>query len=169
MGPLTPDDTFDELDQSRRLLLGDLDRLWRRVSDYRFGQMLRLTVDGPGRHPADLTEPAVRAGVARALRETPDVGPPNGPYWDGETSGGGSFLSWRPRDPARITPLVDSLASAWSAHPGLSLGQLVELALERFGMPENEFGTRWLLIEDRPLQRAFDRLAGERSLRELDQ
>ena len=41
----------------------------------------------------------------------------------------------------------------------LTFGQLVELALERGGVTENEYRSRLLLIEDGTLRRLLERLA----------
>jgi hypothetical protein len=88
-----------------------------------------------------------------------------GPYWDTEAQGQGSFLDGRPRDPARIPRLLDALAHAWIAHPTMSLGRLLDLELDRGGIPENEFVSRWLRVEDRPLQRMLNALAVDSSRR----
>ena len=150
---LKPEDLPDGLSPERRQLLVDLGRLWLRQSDLRFGQLLRTTAATPGRRPGELTDELVREGVAVELGRVPDRPPPPGPYWDTVTRGRGSFMNGRPRDPARIPALLIALARAWAADPDLSIGQLLEHALEHSGIPENEFGTRWLLVEDVPLQR----------------
>ena len=60
-----------------------------------------------------------------------------------------------------IAPRATATLRAWAGHPDLTLGQLVDFALDRPEGPENQFGTRWLLIEDAPMTRALDAVAKE--------
>jgi hypothetical protein len=149
----------DALSPDRRALLLDLERLWLRRSDFRFGQILRAAVERPGARPVDLTDEAVRAGLDSVLETTPEVSPPSGPYWDTEATRGRTFANGRPRDPARIPRLLTAFAGAWTVYPDLTLGGLVDFALDGAGIPENEFGTRWLLIDDGPMRRALQVIA----------
>ncbi len=150
-----------QLDNRRRNLLLGLELLWERVSDFRFGQMLRVAVDAAVPNLRQLTDEAIAHGVPNALERVPDNPPAPGPYWDTETRDGRNFISGLPRDPARIQPLIEALGRAWAAHPSASLAALLEAALDRAGVPENEFETRWLLIEDAAMTRALGALASE--------
>ena len=67
-----------------------------------------------------------------------------------------------PRDPARIPRVLTALAAAWDVHPSSTLGELLDLALERGGVSENEYGSRLLLIEDGPLRRMIGALTTPR-------
>ena len=49
----------------------------------------------------------------------------------------------------------------WPAHPELELGALIELALDRASVEENDAGTRLLLIEERPLERTLEALEAD--------
>jgi len=145
---------------ARTTLITSLGQLWHGWSDLRFGQMLREAAGEPAiRCPGDLADEAIRQGTTRALRTNPGNAPPPGPYWDTEARRGSTFAHGRPRDPARIARVLASLARAWDAHPSLTLGQLVELALERGGVSENEYRSRLLLIEDGTLRRLLEQLA----------
>ena len=148
---------------ARSALIADLQRLWLRWSDERFGQILREAVDGDPaiRDPNRLADSAIVAGVTVALRDQPGGPPPSGPYWDTEAQDGRTFMSGLPRDPARIPRVLAALQAAWAAHPSLSLGQVVELALDRGGIADNEYRSRMLLIEDGPLRRLLRALAAE--------
>jgi hypothetical protein len=161
MHRLSSDELPEQLDPARRVLLLDLDAFWLRLNDLRFGQMLRPAVERPGVRPNDLTDEAVTAGLASALETIREVPVPSGPYWDTEATRGGNFRRGRPRDPARIPRLLQAFARAWSVHPELSLGQLFDYALDQAGILENEFGTRWLVIEDGPLRRALEAVADQ--------
>lgn len=143
---LTAEDLPGELDQSRMRLLLDLHRLWMRQSDLRFGQLIRAAADIGFARPGALEDVDLASGVTRALTEIPDRPPPAGPYWDTETRRRGSFIRGFPRDPARIPQLIKTLGRASLGHPELQIGQVLELALDRAGIPQNEFGTRWLLM-----------------------
>ncbi len=166
LGELAVDALPKELGADRGQLLVDLGRLSLRQSDLRFGQLLRSTANPPGRRPDELTDQLVREGVTAELGRIPDRPPSTGPYWDTVTPGPGS-INGRPRDPARIPALLTTLARAWATQSHLSIRQLLEHALNNAGAPENEFGSRWLLIEDVPLRRilaseaATDPAAGE--------
>jgi isoaspartyl peptidase/L-asparaginase-like protein (Ntn-hydrolase superfamily) len=159
---LKPDDLPEELGSQRREMLVDLSRLWLRLSDYRFGQMLRTAaVPRQIRHPTSLTDEVVSEGLVAALEHFPERPPPKGPYWDTEAKGQGSFLKGRPRDPARISQVLAAFADAWVKHPDLWFGQLLDFALDRAGIPEGEYGSRWLLLEDGPIRRALADVAAE--------
>ena len=145
---------------ARTSLITSLEQLWHGWSDLRFGQMLREAVGEPAiRCPGDIADDAIRQGTTRALRTNPGLAPPPGPYWDTEPQSGSTFADGRPRDPARIARVCAALTRAWDAHPSLTLGQLVELALERGGVSENEYRSRLLLIEDGTLRGLLERLA----------
>lgn len=140
--------------QERATLISDLQLLWHGHSDLRFGQMLRRAVGDPAvRSPNGLMDATIVAGVRVALRDAPGFPPPPGPYWDTEARDGRTFMSGLPRDPARIRRVLAALAAAWDAHPSLRLGQVIELAFDRAGISDNEYGSRLLLIEDGPLRR----------------
>jgi hypothetical protein len=144
----------------RAALIADLQRLWLGRSDMRFGQMLRVAVGDPAvRTPHDLADATVVAGVEVALRDRPGRPPPPGPYWDTEARDGRTFMNGFPRDPARVPRVLTALVAAWDAHPALTLGRVVALALDRAGVEENESGSRLLLIEDGPMCRLLLDLA----------
>lgn len=155
------DELPDRLSDARRAMLVDIGRLWRQVSDLRLGQMLRATVRPVVTHPAELTDEAVKDAVIWRLQRFPEPPPPRGPYWDTEKQGSGNFLTGRPRDPSRIPLVLNAFARAWVKRPELSLGELLDFALDHAGIPENEFGTRWLLIEDGPLRTVLDEFADD--------
>lgn len=139
---------------ARSALIAALRHLWIGCSDQRFGQMLREVVgDAAVRNPHELADSAIAAGIAIALRDKPGYPPPSGPYWDTEAQDGRTFMNGLPRDPARIHRVLAALQAAWDAHPSLSLGQIVELALDRGAIADNEYRSRLLLIEDGPLRR----------------
>src|SRR5687768_4323375 len=94
----------------RTAILTSLGRLWRGHSDLRFGQVLRLAVGDAACRPHDIDDVVIIAGLARALRENPGAGPPNGPYWDTESRGDGTFIHGQPRDPARIPRMLEAIA-----------------------------------------------------------
>ena len=144
------------LPDHRLALILDLCRLWQRVTDFRFGQMLRAAVSDSVNNPGSLTDAALAEALPHALNKVPDRAPPKGPYWDTETRERRSFLNGLQRDPRRIPRVLEALATAWVAYPDLELGQLIEFALDRASIPENKFGTRWLLIEDAALRRALE-------------
>ena len=144
------------LPDHRLALILDLCRLWQRLTDFRFGQTLRAAVSDPVKDPSSLPDAALTEALPHALNKVPDRAPPKGPYWDTETKDGRSFLNGLPRDPTRIPRVLEALATAWVAYPNLELGQLIEFALDRASIPENQFGTRWLLIEDATLRRALE-------------
>lgn len=99
------------------------------------GQMLRVAVGDPAvRTPHELVDTTVAAGVNVAFRDRPGRPPPPGPYWDTEAREGRTFMNGFPRDPARIPRALAALAAAWDAHPALTLGQVVALALDRAGV-----------------------------------
>lgn len=66
-----------------------------------------------------------------------------------------------PRDPERIPRVLAALAATWDAHPALTLGRVVALALDRAGVEENESGSRLLLVEDGALSRCLHDLAAD--------
>ena len=162
-GPELP----DGLTADRRSILIDLCRLWLRLSDFRFGQVLRYTTVPPVRQASKISDEILRNGLNAALEQVPDRPLPDAPYWDTETRGRGAFLNGQPRDPARIPELLSAFAGAWIGHPDRSPGQLLELSLDRARIPENEFGTRWMLIEDAPLRRALQALTATNEKRGL--
>ena len=143
-------------DVERRALITALRSLWQGWSDLRFGQLLRLAVGEDVRRLGRLTDEGLAAGVAAAARDAPGDPPPPPPYWDTEARRGRGFLNGLPRDPARIDGVLSALSAAWSAHPELTLAEVVELALNRGNVAENQFGTRALLIEDGPLRKLLD-------------
>ncbi|MGI8729441.1 MAG: hypothetical protein ACR2LK_05540 [Solirubrobacteraceae bacterium] len=147
----------------RASLLADLQRLWHGHSDMRFGQMLRVAVGDPAiRSPHELSDAEIVTGTRTALSNRPGLAPGPVPYWDTEASRGRTFVDGLPRDPARIPRVLTALAAAWDAHPSSRLGELLDLALERGGVPENEYGSRLLLIEDGPLRRMIGALTTPR-------
>jgi hypothetical protein len=151
-------------DAERAAIIGDLQRLWRGWSDLRFGQLLRLAVgDTPVRHPGRLTDDLLAAGAAAALRDRPGSPAPPGPYWDTERRTGRTFLNGVPRDPARIPRVLAALARAWDTEPTKSLGQTIERALDSSGIPDDEFNSRLLLIEDGSLRRVLESVVADDS------
>ena len=146
--------------EERTTLLASFVKLWQRHSDLRFGQMLREAVGDPAiRHLGELDDTAITVGVARLLLEKPGREPPPGPYWDTEARGNRTFLEGLPRDPARIPPLIKTLSRAWEVHSSVSLGRLVELALEADGVTGDDYRSRLLAIEDGTLRRRLDQVA----------
>jgi hypothetical protein len=144
----------------REVLIADLQRLWTGWSDMRFGQILRLAVGYQAvLTPRELADATVVSGVTDALRDKPGRQPPPGPYWDTEATRGRSFMNGLPRDPARIPRVLSALATAWEAHPSLTLGRVLDLALDSGGITDNEAHTRLLLIEDGPLRRVLVELS----------
>jgi hypothetical protein len=141
-------------------LVAALGQLWHAWSDLRFGQMLRIAVGEPViRDPGALPDAALRDGVARALREDAGEAPLAGPYWDTEARHGRTFANGLPRDPARIAHVLDALSQAWEAHSSLTFGRLIEFALDRGGVSENEYRSRLMLIEDGPLRTLLEEVA----------
>jgi hypothetical protein len=86
------------LPDHRLALILDLGRLWQRLTDFRFGQMLRTAVPDPVKDPSSLPDAALAEALPHALNKVPDRAPPKGPYWDTETKDGRSFLNGLPRD-----------------------------------------------------------------------
>ena len=76
------------------------------------------------RQPASFDDASVFGGVARALREEPGRPPSPGPYRDTDARGG-SFLTARQRDPARIALVIEALGEAWARDPTMTFGQLL--------------------------------------------
>jgi hypothetical protein len=135
----------------RTTLIADLRRLWEGWSDLRFGQMLRVAVGDPADSNAgDPDDHTLADGLSAALRDHPGGPAPRGPYWDTETRGSRTFMNGLPRDPARIPHVVTALAAAWDVTPTVSLGQTIVPSLDYAQIPENEFNSRRLLIEDGP-------------------
>jgi beta-aspartyl-peptidase (threonine type) len=161
MSELRPEDLPEALDDARRALLVDLGRFWLRISDFRLAQMLREAAAKPVRQPTDLTEDTITEGLPAALEMYPERPARSGPFWDTETKGQGSFLNGRPRDPARIPRVLTALAEAWTRHPDLSIGQLIDLAFQRSGIPDTEGGRPWFGLEDGPMRRILQDLADE--------
>jgi hypothetical protein len=144
----------------RTALVEALEELWRLHSDLRFGQLLRKAVgDEAICDLGRLDDGAVTAGVARVQREDPGREPPPGPYWSTEARDGRTFANGLPRDPARISRLIESLARAWEVHSSLTLGGLVAIALGADGLPGDECRSRLLAIEDGALGRRLEELA----------
>ena len=140
--------------------LAGLVRVWYRHSDCRFGQMLRMVVgDRAVRHPSTMSDDAVIDGLRAVLRDFPGSEPPPGPYWDTEARRGRSFINGLPRDPARIPRVLTALSAAWESHAHLRLGQVLELALDRGGVVENEYRSRLLLVEDGHWRRLLEALS----------
>jgi hypothetical protein len=65
-------------------------------------------------------------------------------------------LNGLPRDPARIPRVLTALAAAWDVDPTASLAQTVVRSLDYAQIPENEFKSRLLLIEDGSLREVLE-------------
>ena len=134
---------------SRQKLIAAIDRAWRRSPELRFGQLLRnvvsrtldaATADDLGSVDDDQLLGALEACWAEDCeRPATEMA---GPYWD-PSAPGGSFLSGRPRDPARIEPFLKTLEAAWAEVPESSLTDLIVSA---------SAGARIASIEDHSLE-----------------
>jgi hypothetical protein len=142
--------------EQRARAIADLDLVWAGVTDLRFGQMLRTVIGDPlVRSIATLNDAHLLDRLTDAIgHRRSEPGPP-GPYWDTEARRGRTFLDGMPRDPARIPLVLEALRAAWDAHPKQSLGEVVVSALEHFGIRENEYNSRVLVIEDGALREAL--------------
>jgi hypothetical protein len=148
----------DSKPPGRAEVVANLSRLWHSYTEHRFGQMLVKAVERSFGASLDVDlrvysdeqmQIALTEGCEHWSRREPLVS--EGPYWDGETRNGGSFLASRPRDPGRIEPFLETLARVWEARSNLTLGELVV---------GGAGSSRVVLIEDSPLRRGLERLAG---------